>query len=174
MEYKIDIYKNNMDNSCRFLLWKTWNNPLFVLWLNPSTADENKPDQTIRRVMWYAQRNGFDGFIMLNLYPQRATNPDDLDLNLNEIIHNENMGYIFEELKKYESPSILMAYSSSIKKRWFLFQCLKDIIKRIETLNPQYKQIWDLTKNWYPRHPSRWEYKDLKDCNMKNVVDLWK
>lgn len=78
---------------------------------------------------------------MINLYPQRATNPDDLDENLNYEIHNQNVNYIFEELKKYENPSILVAYIASIKKRGFLFQCLKDIIEKIEVLKPQYEQI---------------------------------
>lgn len=50
-------------------------NPLIIIALNPSTADEKLPDDTMKRVVPYMEINGFDGFVMLNLYPLRSTNP---------------------------------------------------------------------------------------------------
>lgn len=50
----------------------------FVIGLNPSTACDKTPDNTIRKVMGLAEYNGYTSFIMLNLYPKRDTYPDDL------------------------------------------------------------------------------------------------
>lgn len=64
--------------SCRYLLEKKGKKELIVLGLNPSTADSVEPDRTMRRVMHYAEQENFDGFAMINLYPQRATKPENL------------------------------------------------------------------------------------------------
>ena len=49
----------------------------FVL-LNPSTADDEGDDPTIRRCIGFAQRHGFGGLEVVNLYAYRATDPGDL------------------------------------------------------------------------------------------------
>lgn len=46
--------------------------------LNPSTADANKDDATIRRCVGYAKAWGYDGLVMLNLCAYRATDPKEL------------------------------------------------------------------------------------------------
>lgn len=43
--------------------------------LNPSTADENGPDPTVKRCMEYAKRWGYGRFLMLNLFAFRSTDP---------------------------------------------------------------------------------------------------
>lgn len=56
--------------------------PLFrggklLMWvcLNPSTADETQLDPTLTRILGYSRREGYDGFIMTNLFAWRATDP---------------------------------------------------------------------------------------------------
>jgi len=51
-----------------------------VTWimLNPSTADHSLDDPTIRRVRGFSRRAGFGGFIVVNLYALRATDPAEL------------------------------------------------------------------------------------------------
>ena len=46
--------------------------------LNPSTADENHLDPTVRRCVTYAQDWGYGGVIMANLFAYKATQPRDL------------------------------------------------------------------------------------------------
>ena len=43
--------------------------------LNPSTADENNDDPTIRRCISYANDWGYGGLCMTNLFAYRATDP---------------------------------------------------------------------------------------------------
>ncbi len=51
---------------------------LVFIGLNPSTADELVDDPTIRRLLGYAERNGFTKLYVGNLFAYRATDPKDL------------------------------------------------------------------------------------------------
>ncbi|HEY5482808.1 MAG TPA: DUF1643 domain-containing protein [Propionibacteriaceae bacterium] len=53
-----------------------WN--LYWIMLNPSTADEELDDPTIRRVKGFTARLGFSRLTVVNLYGLRATSPADL------------------------------------------------------------------------------------------------
>ena len=48
---------------------------VFVM-LNPSTADADKDDPTIRRCCGFADRMGFGGIIVVNLFALRAAAPE--------------------------------------------------------------------------------------------------
>ncbi|MGI6319696.1 MAG: DUF1643 domain-containing protein [Bacteroidales bacterium] len=169
--YQIDLYKNSKDNSLRFVLGSKGLNPLIVIGLNPSTADENKPDMTISKIIGFATRNNFDGFIMLNLYPQRATSPDNLDVKMNSNIHAENIDAIFNSLKDINEISILAAWGEPIKKRDYLKNSLSDIYDSISHLNINWLQIGAMTTTGHPRHPSRAAYDlGLKHLDIKQYI----
>lgn len=67
----------------RYSLTRTWEIGLpvvtFVM-LNPSVANAEIDDPTIRRCMGFARSWGFGGIVVKNLYPYRATKPMDLFL----------------------------------------------------------------------------------------------
>ena len=71
------------DKTNRFALVQEGQRTLFVIGLNPSTADSLTPDPTMKAVLRIAEYNHFDGFIMINLYPLRATEPSDLPTGQN-------------------------------------------------------------------------------------------
>lgn len=71
----------NHNRSHRFSLIRQWDADLptmVVIGLNPSTADENADDPTIRRCIKFAQRENCGTLIMVNLFSYRATDPKEL------------------------------------------------------------------------------------------------
>lgn len=67
----------------RYLLWRVWNEyrpmAVFVM-LNPSTADANTDDPTIRRCVQFASENGYGGLFVVNIFAYRATDPASLPI----------------------------------------------------------------------------------------------
>jgi len=66
----------------RYHLTREWDlfepTPLLFVMLNPSTADDFQDDPTIRKCIGFAQRHGFGGIEVVNLFAYRATRPADL------------------------------------------------------------------------------------------------
>lgn len=64
----------------RYELRRTWDAalpPMLMIMLNPSTADAERDDPTIRRCVRRAQAEGFGSLVVVNLGAFRATNPKD-------------------------------------------------------------------------------------------------
>jgi hypothetical protein len=64
----------------RYRLGRQWGAglPLAFVMLNPSTADADVDDATIRRCIRFAQEHAFGGIDVVNLFAYRATKPEDL------------------------------------------------------------------------------------------------
>ena len=136
---------------------------MIVFGVNPSIANAYRSDPTIRRVQGYAQRNGFDGFVMLNVYPIIKTNPKELDKNINVELHRENIKEIKKAIDHIENPTILVAFGNTINTHPYLKDCFREIVEAILHKNISWKQIGALTKAGNPRHPSRGAYRDLEE-----------
>lgn len=91
------IYEYDLDALLRFSLGVKGSRTLICFGVNPSTAKPNNPDRTIQSVERICHSNGFDSWIMLNLCPQRTTNPNKLNVSLNLECHKRNM----EVIEKY-------------------------------------------------------------------------
>ncbi|MBI5150269.1 MAG: DUF1643 domain-containing protein [Candidatus Omnitrophica bacterium] len=113
------IYKNNEDNSVRFILGEDGKNPLVCFGVNPSTAEPDKLDNTLRSVRNNSLRRNYDGWIMLNLYPQRATNPRGLSLELDKNIHKKNLAHIKDVFCSNPKLTVWAAWGGLIEKRPF-------------------------------------------------------
>lgn len=175
MNYDIKIYVNDTDNHNRFVLGNAINNPLFVIGLNPSTANEDTPDRTINKVMGFAEGSGFDSFIMLNLYPQRATKPDDLDIDLNESTHQKNLFEIEKILNSVSEPTILASWGEKIKQRKYFKYCIKSIFELTKSKNVRWLKIGELTKSGHPRHPLYAGYHSgISDFEIVSYVEKFK
>jgi len=143
------LYENTKDNKARFVLGEKGERPLICFGVNPSTAIPDKLDRTLTQVQRKSMGIGYDGWIMFNLYPQRATNPKDLHKELVNDIHNKNLKVIKKIFSHYPNSTIWAAWGGIIKKRAFLKDCLKDIVS-----------VMPKTVNWvhiaakkHPHHP---------------------
>jgi len=84
------IYDTNEDNSARFTLGEYEDfisKTLICFGINPSTATPEKLDNTIIKIKLFAKNNNYKNWIALNIYPQRATNPEDLHIIENHRIY---------------------------------------------------------------------------------------
>jgi hypothetical protein len=64
--------------SYRYVLGRVWNDHgalLVVCMLNPSTATEEALDPTLRRVRGFALRDHYGGFLVVNAFALRSTDP---------------------------------------------------------------------------------------------------
>ena len=81
------IYVPDFYTEYRYVLGTRGINPLICIGINPSTAAPDDLDNTLKSVQRIAEANGFDSFIMFNVYAQRATDPDAMDLVFNRALH---------------------------------------------------------------------------------------
>lgn len=145
------IYEINYDNSYRYALGYCDKKPLLCIGVNPSTATPDKLDPTIRSVARIAHINDYDGWIMINLYPQRATNPNNMDIVINESACKQNLSIIKSIISKYEISEIWAAWGTLITKRPYLKKCLSDIYSI--TSNHNWITFGPSSKAGHPHHP---------------------
>ena len=147
------IYRASDDDKNRYILGIDGKRPLICFGINPSTARPGNIDPTIRSVSRIAKYNGYDGWIMLNIYPQRATNPDNIDKNINSELFNENLYYISEILEIYKPDELWAAWGNLIKKRDFLMDCFTEISKIVKEHRCDWIAFGEINKSGNPRHP---------------------
>lgn len=89
----------------RYALGRRWDDALpvcvFVM-LNPSTADADIDDPTIRRCISFAKREGCGAICVVNLYAFRATEPKDMKNATDPFGPNniDTLGQTFEEARR--------------------------------------------------------------------------
>lgn len=140
----------------RYLLGTRGENPLICIGINPSTAAPGDLDNTLKSVERIAAGNGFDSFLMFNVYAQRATRPEDMDRSFNETLHRENMEafrYILERVGKAYRPAVWAAWGTIIEKRPYLPDCVRDMV----SIGAEYDARWlcagKCSKKGHPHHP---------------------
>ena len=151
------LYVPDFYTEYRYILGTRGHNPLICIGINPSTAAPDDLDNTLKSVSRIAAGNGFDSWIMFNVYAQRATRPDDMDRERNERLHRENMRafeYILSRAAENGvSPAIWAAWGTIIEKRAYLPGCVRDMV----SLGKQYGGHWlcagRCSAKGHPHHP---------------------
>lgn len=146
------IYEHSINERYRYVLGTKGKNPLICIGVNPSTASPEDMDKTMKVVSRFSEKHGNDSFIMLNLYPQRATYPEDLDDEMNEEAVKANIEIITELLKGKEY-TIWAAWGDLIYKRDYLRFCLEQIIHITDQSLCKWISVGDRTKKGNPHHP---------------------
>ena len=137
----------------RYILGTRGKNPLICIGINPSTAEPDNLDNTLKSVERIALGNGFDSFIMFNVYAQRATNPDTMERTCNALLHKENLEAFRYVLSISEKPAIWAAWGAIIEKRKYLSACVRDMLEVGEEYGAQWYCAGAITKKGHPHHP---------------------
>lgn len=128
----------------RYALWREWGDGPAVnfVMLNPSTADAEKDDPTIRRCIGFAKGWGFDRLVVTNLFALRSSDP--------------------KVLYRHESPigpdndSVLLARAAGA--HWIVFAWGAHVgvergVRVAEMLRGFHPGCLGRTKDGCPRHP---------------------
>lgn len=138
------------DDQYRFALhrqWKPGDKRAVWVMLNPSTADANEDDPTIRRVVGYSMDWGMDGCTVVNLSPFRATEPADMLKHVEpESIIKQNFGYIDSECYWNQPEIVMCAWGTKAPVRGKIMT--KHLLKLGARLN-----VLRLTAERQPSHP---------------------
>ncbi len=150
------LYVPNVYSEYRYILGTRGVNPLICVGINPSTAEPDNLDNTLKSVERIALANGYDSFIMFNVYAQRATNPDDMDNELDERLHRENMAafrYILSLYGEGNRPAVWAAWGTIIEKRGYLVDCVRDMIRAGREVDAEWLCAGKISKKGHPHHP---------------------
>ena len=137
----------------RYILGTRGKNPLICIGINPSTAQPGDLDNTLKSVERIALHNGFDSFIMFNVYAQRATDPDAMERRCNDALHRENLEAFRYVLSISEKPAVWAAWGTIIEKRDYLPACLSDMLKAGEEYGASWYCAGKRSKKGHPHHP---------------------
>lgn len=148
------LYIPDFYSEYRYILGTAGKKPLITIGINPSTAEPDNLDNTLKSVARIAAGNGFDSFIMFNVYAQRATNPDQMDETLNEALHLENMRAFRWVLERSgESPAVWAAWGTIVEKRAYLKRCLEDMVREGDSFGAKWYMAGKPSVKGHPHHP---------------------
>ena len=138
------------DRVYRYTLLHSWRGLLdtedrIACWiaLNPSTADENQLDPTLRRIRGYSMRWGYNGFMMLNAFGFRATDPREMEAAADPV-GPDNDKWLLSETAK--ADRVFCCWGTHAKlggRQAYLLELLRD--RPLHYLR--------LTSGGFPSHP---------------------
>ena len=147
------LYVPNTYSEYRYILGTRGQKPLICVGINPSTAAPDALDPTLQSAQRIALNNGYDSFLMFNVYAQRATRPDDMERVCNSALHEENRKAFRYLLSLSETPAIWAAWGNIIEKRDYLMDCMRDFAADGQAANAQWFTAGPLLKSGHPHHP---------------------
>lgn len=148
------LYVPPLYDEYRYILGTKGKSPLICVGINPSTAAPDDLDPTLQSAQRIALYNGYDSFLMFNVYAQRATRPDDMERTLNPWMHGENMK-AFEYLLSLggTQPAVWAAWGAIIEKRGYLYDCVREMLRIGERYNAIWYHAGPVSKAGHPHHP---------------------
>lgn len=136
----------------RWWLRRSWeegsdsNRVVCFVMLNPSTADANVDDPTIRRCIGFAKAWGYNTLVVRNLFPWRATDPKELKLAKNPTGGHRGNN---ELIAACTADMVVCAWGAGVP--------FDRDVEAMNLFSPWASgvQLWclGLTKHGHPRHP---------------------
>lgn len=153
----VTVFKDAEISHCkkyRYCLWREWDigRAVTFVMLNPSTADANFDDPTIRRCIGFAKNWGFSKLVVVNVFAFRATNPRDLPISDIAKARGRKNSYWLEYAATYSEliipawgvpkPGLDLGY-------WYANTTIKNVAEKHRTP----VECLGLTMQGAPRHP---------------------
>lgn len=133
--------------------------PLMFVMLNPSIADEYKDDPTVRKCRQIANREGFDGILLLNLYAYIDSNPRALEA-CSDPVGPENDAHLRRALtEQVQRGAPVVAGWGSRAERRQVAQRVGQVLNLVSGVD---WQCLGYTQLGYPLHPMQRGGGDLR------------
>ena len=116
----------------RYVLGRVGRRPLVCIGINPSTAQPS--------------------WIMFNVYPQRATNPNDMDKTPDHALCDENLCWLQAVLAQTE-PTMWAAWGTLIEKRAYLPGLMREMVALTRERDIPWVTFGPRSKKGHPHHP---------------------
>lgn len=147
--YTLRVKKAALISPCskyRYSLSRIWDEalpPLLCIGLNPSTADAELDDPTIRREVAFSRSNGFGGLLKGNLFAFRSTDPAGMMAAEDPVGPDNDLALIG-----------MMTQATCILAAWGTRGSFKGRDKAVsELLKGRKLMCLGRTKEGHPRHP---------------------
>ncbi len=139
------------DEQYRYDLTRAWspaNRKITWVMLNPSTADAEQDDPTIRRCIGFSQMWGYGGMTIVNLYAYRTSDPKEL-LKVKDPNGPENHDTILRRVS--ESELVVAAWGAFTEKVTFTRgrPSVESLCRRLDVP----LRCLGTTQSGAPRHP---------------------
>lgn len=138
----------------RYRLWRIWDDNGMVMTFvmqNPSKADAEQDDPTIRKCMGFAQRGGFGGIMVMNVFAYRATDEREL-LHVADPVGPLNGEHLMAARSVSLGTKLVVAWGARLgQKRRSLFRDAYCNAANICTMQGAY--CLGTTKAGDPKHP---------------------
>ena len=126
-------------------------NPLVVIAMNPSYANASQADTTVNNVIAASSQLGHDGWIMLNLYPERATKPANLT-RFDKALWAKNWAAIEDVLDTFAVSEVLAAWGDPPHPT--IREARKQMLAALRRRGTRVYYYGDLNKSGSPPHPT--------------------
>jgi hypothetical protein len=148
------LYVPNRYEEYRYILGTRGKHPVICVGINPSTAAPNDLDPTLKSAQRIAHANGYDSFLMFNVYAQRATRPDDMERERNQWLHDENMkAFAYLLSIAGERPAVWAAWGAIIEKRGYLSDCVREMVEMGNRAGAVWYHAGPISVKGHPHHP---------------------
>lgn len=130
----------------RYRLWREWDAdapPIAFVMLNPSTADADSNDPTIRRCVGLARSWGYGAIEVVNLFAYRATDPKALR-QVTDPIGEENDRHLIAAARR--SQTLILAWGN-----WGTLHQRDRTVWQL--LSPCQAYCLGINRSGQPRHP---------------------
>lgn len=148
----------------RYELGRIWDrdSPVWTfIGLNPSTADENQEDPTLRKCLGFVKRWGGGGLVMTNLFAYRSIDPKGLR-ECKDPVGPENDALLLEAIRRCpDDPNGSHDYHRVVVcwgDHGRLFQRCDRVLSLLRANNVRVHRLGHLTQTRMPRHPARIGY----------------
>ncbi len=142
------------DDTKRFLIGKIGKKNLLCVGINPNTADSDDLDATSRNVKNIANNEGYDGWLLVNLYPRRKNEVRNLELEVDQNLNRENLNFIEFLLESgvYNIDKVWLAWGNDIEKRPYFKNNAIELIELFKKHDNDFAVIRK-NKSGHPTHP---------------------